>query len=80
MPGSYCFEDDSFMRHFNPGLCLESLVPQSPKEGRIEVLRNGQGGSDLYQVRDPQEKPRGPGMREVKVMGAAALWRTKAPL
>lgn len=43
MPGSYCFEDVSFMGHFNPGLCLESLVPLSPKLGRAERLGNGQG-------------------------------------
>lgn len=49
MPRSYCFEDDSFMGHFNPGLCLESLVPLSPQEGRGEGLKNGQGGGHLTQ-------------------------------
>lgn len=55
LPGSYCFEDVSFMGHFNSGLYLESLVPLSPKEGTAERLGNGQGGEycgpELWPVR-----------------------------
>lgn len=37
------------MGQFNPGLCLESLGPLSPQEGRVEGLRNGQKGRHLTQ-------------------------------
>lgn len=49
MPGSYCFEDVSFMGHFNLDLCLESLVPLSPKKRRAERLGNGQAVSTVAQ-------------------------------
>jgi hypothetical protein len=70
VPGSYCFEDVSFKGHFNPGLCLDSLVPLSPKQGRAKRLGNGQGGQHCGLGLWPA---RGLGSGEVKALQRAAL-------